>query len=76
MIFLKKINWKQKLSSRKFWAAIAGFLGMIIMALGGTETVKGEVSAIIMAGGSLIVYILSEGIADSVRGLDEKDEEE
>ena len=25
-ITMNKINWKQKLSSRKFWAAVVGFV--------------------------------------------------
>ena len=27
-----KINWKQKLSSRKFWAAAAGFVTAVLVA--------------------------------------------
>ena len=29
-----KIDWKKKLTSRKFWAAVCGFVSMLILALG------------------------------------------
>ena len=28
---MNKINWKQKLTSRKFWAAVTGFVTAILM---------------------------------------------
>ena len=31
------VDWKKKLTSRKFWAAIASFVSMLIIALGGTD---------------------------------------
>ena len=31
------MKWKQKLTSRKPWMALAGFVGMIVVALGGAE---------------------------------------
>ena len=35
---MKKINWKQKLTSRKFWAAVVGFVTPLLIAFGVTET--------------------------------------
>ena len=61
---MTKIDWKRKLTSRKFWAAIASFVSMLIVALGGAETVATQVTAIIMAGASGIAYIIGEGLAD------------
>lgn len=59
------IDWKRKLTSRKFWTAIASFVSMLIVALGGAETVATQVTALIMAGASVIAYIIGEGLADA-----------
>ena len=59
------MDWKRKLTSRKFWAAVCGFVSMLIIALGkGAETAQ-TVTGLIMAGASLIGYIIGEGIADA-----------
>ncbi len=44
-----KIDWARKLTSRKFWAAIVGFVVPLIIASGGTAEFATEVTAIIMA---------------------------
>ena len=59
------IDWKRKLSSRKFWAALAGFVGAIAVFCGAGESTITEVTAIISAAGVLIAYILGESIIDS-----------
>lgn len=60
-----KIDWKRKLTSRKFWAAIGSFTSMLIVALGGAEETATQVTALIMAGASVIAYIIGEGLADA-----------
>ncbi len=62
-----KIDWKQKLSSRKFWAAAAGFVSALLVAFRADEGTISQVSAIITAGGVLVAYILGESIVDSSR---------
>ena len=32
------IDWKRKLSSRKLWLAVAGFISGLILAFGGAES--------------------------------------
>ena len=59
------IDWKRKLSSRKFWAALAGFVGAVAVFCGAGESMITEVTAIISAAGVLIAYILGESIIDS-----------
>ena len=59
-----KIDWKRKLTSRKFWAAVCGFVSMIIIALGKDASQAQTVTGMIMAAGSLIAYIIGEGLAD------------
>lgn len=63
-----QIDWKRKLTSRKLWIAIAGFVTGIIVAFGGGEAIAATVSGIIMSGASVVAYIIGEGLADSAGG--------
>ena len=62
---MEGINWKKKLTSRKFWAAVAGFVGPLLIAFGASEDVATEVTALIMSGAAVIAYIIGEGLADA-----------
>lgn len=62
---MKNINWMKKLTSRKLWTAVASFVSMMIMATGGAENTATQVTAIIMAGASVIAYIIGEGLTDA-----------
>lgn len=59
------MDWKKKLSSRKFWVAIADFVGMLIVALGAGENTAVQVTALIIAGGGIVAYIIGEGLIDA-----------
>lgn len=59
------IDWKSKLTSRKFWAAIAQFVTMLILFFKGSEETATQVTALIMAGAAVIAYIIGEGLADA-----------
>lgn len=65
-----KIDWKRKLSSRKFWAAVAGVAAAVMAFVGASDTVATQVSAIISAAGVLIAYILAEGFTDAAHAGD------
>lgn len=60
-----KVDWKGKLTSRKLWMALAGFVGMIVVALGGAEETATQITALIMAGASVIAYVIGEGMVDA-----------
>lgn len=62
-----KINWKQKLTSRKFWAALIGFVSAILVCVGMSDNDIAQITSIIMAGATLIAYILGEGLVDATR---------
>ncbi len=62
---MKKINWKRKLTSRKLWVSVCGFVSLIVVAIGGTESEAAQVSAIIMAGATVVGYVIGEGLADA-----------
>lgn len=64
---MEKINWKQKLSSRKFWAAVAGFVTAIMVAFKVENGTAEQITAIITAGGVLVAYILGESAVDANR---------
>lgn len=60
-----KIDWKRKLTSRKFWAAAVGFAAPVIIAFGVSEQTATQITGIIMSGAALIAYIIGEGLVDS-----------
>lgn len=62
---MKKIDWVRKLTSRKLWTAVASFVSMMIIATGGTENTATQVTALIMAGATVIAYIIGEGLTDA-----------
>ena len=59
------IDWKRKLTSRKLWLSIASFISMLMVALNYTENQAAQVAALIMAGATVIGYVLGEGLADN-----------
>lgn len=67
----KKIHWKRKVTSRKLWVSICGFVSMLVVAMGGTESDAAQVSAIIMAGATVVGYVIGEGLADASNNLSE-----
>ena len=60
-----KIDWTRKLTSRKLWVAIAGFVGGLVLAFNGTAETAETVSGCILAGASVVGYILGEGLTDA-----------
>ena len=62
---MKKIDWVRKLTSRKLWTAVASFVSMMIVATGGAENTATQVTALIMAGASVVAYIIGEGLTDA-----------
>ncbi len=68
-----KIDWKRKLTSRKFWVAVAGFVAGLIVIFGGSQDTADKVSGSIMSGAAVVGYILAEGLTDVANaGKDDK----
>ncbi len=68
-----KIDWKRKLTSRKFWVAVAGFVAGLIVIFGGSQDTADKVSGSIMSGAAVVGYILAEGLTDAASvGKDDK----
>lgn len=67
-----KSNLINKLTSRKFWVAVVGFVTPLVIAFGVSETVATEIAGIIMSGASVIAYIIGEGLVDSKQSTESK----
>lgn len=62
---MSKTEIIRKLTSRKFWLAVAAFISGLIVALNGDAETAETVSGLIMSGATVIGYLLAEGLADS-----------
>lgn len=59
-----KIDWKRKLTSRKLWVSLAGFVAGLIVIFGGSQADADKVSGAILSGAAVVGYVLGEGLAD------------
>lgn len=62
---MKSVDWVRKLTSRKFWLALATFVGMLVSAFGVAESEVTQITSLILAGAAVIAYILGEGFTDA-----------
>lgn len=62
---MKRVNLVRKLTSRKLWVSVGSFVSLLIVATGGTESEAAQVASIIMAGATVVGYVLGEGLADA-----------
>lgn len=62
---MNKINWKTKLSSRKFWAMVIAVASALLVLFGVQEPTRGQIVALIAEVGALSAYIIGEGIVDA-----------
>lgn len=59
-----KIDWKRKLTSRKFWMAVALFVSGLMVAIGRDKSEAETVAGLIMQGAAVICYLLAETWTD------------
>ena len=57
----------RKLTSRKFWAAVVGFVTGLLIYFGRSEAETAQIGALIMSAASVIAYIIGEGLIDAAR---------
>lgn len=62
---MSKENIIRKLTSRKLWIAVAGFVAGLIVAFDGSAETAETVSGLIMSGATALGYLLAEGLADA-----------
>lgn len=65
------IDWKRKLTSRKLWMSVASFASMLLVFFNYSESQAAQVAALIMAGATVIGYVVGEGLADGAHSLPE-----
>lgn len=72
-----KIDWKKKLSSRKFWAAVSGVVISIMVIFGADSGSQERIAGAITSAGVLAAYILAESSVDkaAVDNSEDKTEE-
>ncbi len=68
---MNKIDWKRKLTSRKLWVAMAGFIAGLIAAFGGSSETAETVSGCILSGAAVVGYVIGEGLADGGHSNDD-----
>lgn len=64
---MNAIDWRQKLSSRRFWSMIAALVVCICAFWAMPEHDVARITALIGAFGDLAIYMLSEASVDKVR---------
>lgn len=64
---MNKEFWIVKLTSRKFWAAVVGFITPILVIFNLDALVIEQIVALIMSSATLIAYIIGEGLVDAAR---------
>ena len=63
-----KIDWARKLTSRKWWLAVATMVVSLILIFGGNQEMADKVMGTIMAVAAVFGYTIGEGLADQSNG--------
>ena len=75
-----KIDWKRKLTSRKFWLAVTGLIAGLVVAFRGSAELAETITGVIMSAASVVAYIVGEGLIDAASisegETEDKDKEE
>lgn len=67
---MKWDNIKRKLTSRKLWLAIAGFVSGLIVAFDGDAETAETVSGLILQAAAVVGYVIAEGLTDAAHAND------
>ena len=70
---MKEIDWKRKLTSRKFWLAVVGFVSGLLLSFKIDAGTVDTVSGVIMSAASVIAYIIGEGLTDAANAANDPD---
>lgn len=60
-----KLDWKRKLTSRKFWVAVIGFATALVTAFNLESVSAEQVQLVLGALATLVAYIIGEGFTDT-----------
>ena len=70
-----KIDWKRKLTSRKLWIAVAGFVAGLVIIFGGSQENADKISGAILSGAAVVGYIVGEGLTDAANANSKGDDD-
>ena len=70
---MKNIDWVRKLTSRKLWTAVGSFVSLLLVALGYSDSEAVQVTSLIMAGATVVAYIIGEGLVESASAGSEEE---
>lgn len=59
------MNWKQKLTSRKWWAAVTGVVVSVMVLMNVDSEQAERITALITAVSSAVAYTIAEGFVDA-----------
>ena len=59
------MDWKRKLSSRKFWLSLASFISSLLVAFNVAEDTVTKIVAIVSSLGVVVAYVISEAVIHS-----------
>ena len=62
---MTKADIIRKMTSRKLWVALAGFIAGLYVTLGGSADTAETITGLIMSGASVLGYLLAEGLTDA-----------
>ena len=68
------IDWKRKLTSRKFWMAVISLVTSIVMITGGSAQQAQQIAGVILQAATVLAYCIGEGMADSVTNVNVTEE--
>lgn len=67
---MNQVNWKQKLSSRKLWAAVIGVIVGLAAAFGIEENEYAQIVGVVGSVVSVVSYIFGEAKVDAAKKED------
>lgn len=67
---MNQVNWKQKLTSRKLWAALIGVIVGLAAAFGIEENEYAQIVGVVGSIVSAVSYIFGEAAVDAAREKD------
>lgn len=72
----QKINWKQKLTSRKLWVAIIGIVAGLAAVFGVDENEYTAIAGAVIAAANAVAYIMGESKIDAADRFNPPEEPE
>lgn len=72
----QKINWKQKLTSRKLWVAIIGIVAGLAAVFGVDENEYTAIAGAVIAAANAVAYIMGEAKIDAADRFNPPEEPE